>query len=225
MNEFYAELYNNTDSRKRIIAYNVFVAILLVYHASLFFVIKSDDITSRYEIETITISFEETSYFTNETRTVDDGDREIIEFSIPGEQFDAHNGLGMLKIDISYQETSGQIADPCDTVSVELTPNEVLADWTNEDNILSEMSDDCSTISLLLHVFPEYTSEALEVRSDDSDYWESVWTDYTYGKGVFELEVEVSTNQPPTSPIPTVSDDDEEVNINIEAIFFNVNVD
>lgn len=225
MNEFYSDLYKNDASRKRIILYNAFVVILLVYHATLFFVVKSDEISSRNDIGTLSISFEESSFIINESRTVGDGERDIIEFSIPSEEFVEFNGLGMLRIDVSYEETSGQISDPCDTISIDLTPNEVLADWNNDGNILSEMSDDCSTMTLILYVFPNYSPEQYEVESDDADYWEDLWTDRVYGDGVFELEVEVSANQPPTSPIPTVSDDDEEVNISIEAIFFNVNVE
>ena len=225
MNEFYMDLYKNGASRKRIIIYNIFIVILLVYHASLYYVVKADDIASRNEVGTLSITFEEYSFTASDSRTIDDGEREIIDISIPDEQFANYSGLGMLKIEVSYEETSGQIADPCDTISVDLTPNEVLADWNNEGNILSEMSDDCSTMTLILYVFPDYSSEQFEVESDDQEYWENQWTDRMYGNGIFELEVEVSSNQPPASPIPTISDDDEEVNINIEAVFFTVNVE
>ena len=128
----------------------------------------------------------------------------------------------MLYVNISYTETSGEIADPCDTVSADLTPTGATADWNNPNNDLSGVSSDCETISLVLHIFPEYSGDNYNVIGGTEQNWINSWTDSSHGEGTFNLEVEVIVNEPVTSGIPTVSDTDEEVTVTWEAVFFDV---
>ena len=141
------------------------------------------------------------------------------------QMFNQNNGMGILLINITYTESSGEIADPCDTISVDLIPNSVSADWNNENNILTGTSDDCSSISLQLMGFPGYNGQPVQQMGQSSDYWESEYTDQSYGNGDFELGIEVNVNRPPAQPIPTVDDNDEEVFVTWKAVFFSVTVE
>ena len=86
----------------------------------------------------------------------------------------------------------------------------------------SGVSSDCETISLVLHIFPEYSGDNYNVIGGTEQNWINSWTDSSHGEGTFNLEVEVIVNEPVTSGIPTVSDTDEEVTVTWEAVFFDV---
>ena len=129
-----------------------------------------------------------------------------------------------MRITVSYAETSGEFADPCDTVSADLALTEVSADWNNANNVLSGVSSDCENIALTLYVYPEYDGQPKEGTGLDASHWSDAWSDSSYGQGIFELDVEVLVNEPPTSGIPTVSDTNEEVDVTWEAVFYDVSV-
>ena len=87
------------------------------------------------------------------------------------------------------------------------------------------VSSDCETISLMVHIFPEYTGNSYESIGQNQQYYIGMWTNPSHGEGTFNLEVEVIVNEPVTSGIPTVSDTDEEVTVTWEAVFFDVSVE
>jgi len=219
------DLLFNEESKQRVSIFVAFCMVLAVYHATVFWVIMDDDIAAKDTMEMFSISFDTNSNLHEETRTIDDGDREVLMFEVPTAMFDDHDGFGVLYININYQETSGQIGDSCDTVAADLKPNSVQADWQDERNVLSGLSTDCSTISLALTVFPEYTGNQTQVADMSAEHWASQWTNDAHGRGMFELQIEVDASQPTGSVLPTVSDDDEEVTVSWEAVFFNVVVE
>ncbi|MEC7688505.1 MAG: hypothetical protein VX514_05610 [Candidatus Thermoplasmatota archaeon] len=205
------------------IFFSVLVVVLL-YHATVFFVIMGDEISVKDKEKSFTISFQEIENEDIDTRTIDNGDREVIELEIEEDSLSGYDGFGVLFVDIEYGETSGQFADPCDSVSADISPNGVNADWDNENNVLAGTSSSCETISLIVYVFPEYNSTTKNVTGENLEYWESLWQNSSYGIGTFHLEVEVNVNQPPTAGIPTIQDDDEEVTISWRSIYFTSDV-
>lgn len=219
------DLLFNEESKQRVSIFIAFCMVLAVYHATVFWVFMDDDIASKDTIEMFSVSFDTNTHIHEEVRTIDDGDREVLSFEVSTAMFDDHDGFGVLYININYQETSGQIGDSCDTVAADLKPNSVQADWQDERNVLSGLSTDCSTISLALTVFPEYTGNQTQVADMSAEHWASQWTNDAHGRGMFELQIEVDASQPTGSVLPTVSDDDEEVTVSWEAVFFNVVVE
>ncbi|MBH35228.1 MAG: hypothetical protein CMB74_07265 [Euryarchaeota archaeon] len=219
------DLLFNEESKQRVSIFVAFCMVLAVYHATVFWVIMDDDIAAKDTMEMFSVSFDTNTHLHEEVRTIDDGDREVLSFEVPTAMFDDHDGFGVLYININYQETSGQIGDSCDTVAADLKPNSVQADWQDERNVLSGLSTDCSTISLALTVFPEYTGNQTQVADMSAEHWASQWTNDAHGRGMFELQIEVDASQPTGSVLPTVSDDDEEVTVSWEAVFFDVVVE
>ena len=219
------DLLFNEESKQRVSIFVAFCMVLAVYHATVFWVIMDDDIAAKDTMEMFSVSFDTNTHLHEEVRTIDDGDREVLSFEVPTAMFDDHDGFGVLYININYQETSGQIGDSCDPVAADLKPNSVQADWQDERNVLSGLSTDCSTISLALTVFPQYTGNQTQVTDMSAEHWASQWTNDAHGRGMFELQIEVDASQPTGSVLPTVSDDDEEVTVSWEAVFFDVVVE
>jgi len=220
----FKDLFATRKSKRNLSVFYVFAVALLIYQGSVFLVIKADDISSKNLLQDYQIDFYEFSETFDDSRVVNDGDREIIQFSPQDSLFEEYNGLGMIYLSISYTESSGEFLDQCDTISVDLIPNNVNADWNNENNILTGTSDDCSGISLQLMVFPEYDGQGYTAYGNSEIYWESLWSNSDYGNGAFELGIEVNVNQ--ADPVlPTAQDDDEEVFITWEAVFFGVSVE
>lgn len=219
------DIFSEKGSRKVLSIYWTFLVVILIYHATVFWVILQDDIQSKYDKPTFSIEFEEISEISTESRTINDGEEIVIPYNAQPDLFASHSGFGMLYVNISYTETSGEIADPCDTVSADLAPTGANADWNNPNNELSGVSSDCETISLRVHIFPEYTGNSYESIGQNQQYYLGMWTNPSHGEGTFNLEVEVIVNEPVTSGIPTVSDTDEEVTVTWEAVFFDVSVE
>ena len=224
-NNIIKDMLSDKGSRKVLTIYWTFLVVILIYHATVFWVIMQDDIQSKDDQPSFSIAFEEFSEISTESRTINDGEEAVIQYIAQPEMFDSHNGFGMLYVNISYTETSGEFADPCDTVSADLTPTGANADWNNPNNNLSGVSSDCETISLVLHVFPEYSGINYNANGGNEQYWIDMWTNPSHGEGTFNLEVEVIVNEPVTSGIPTVSDTDEEVTVTWEAMFFDVSAE
>ena len=219
------DLFSDKSTRNKLSIFYVFAVALLIYQGSVFFVIKADDIGSKSDIPTFTISFIESDESFDDSRVVIDEAREVITYNPSEEMFSTNNGMGLLMINVTYDETSNEIGDTCDTVSVDLVPNGVPADWNNENNILTGTSDDCSEINLQLMIFPGYNGQTIQQTGQDSNYWESVWTDQSYGNGDFELGIEVNVNQPPGQFVPGIQDENEEVFVTWKAVFFGVAVE
>ncbi len=223
-NNIFVDLRSDKRALKHISIFFSVLIVVLLYHATVFFVIMGDDISIKDIEKSFMISFQEVENEDIDTRTIDNGDREVIELEIVEGSFDEYDGFGILYIDIEYGETSGQFADPCDSVSADISPTGVNADWQNENNVLAGTSSNCEIISLVVYVFPEYNSSTQNVTGENKEYWELLWENSTYGIGTFHLEVEVNVNQPVTSGIPTIQDDDEEVTITWRSVFFTNNV-
>ena len=218
------DLFSGHGSRRNLTVYLTVLAVGLLYHASVFWFIMGDEIQAKDEQITYAIEFEESSEPFSESRTINDGEKETLEFTAPSDLFSSKSGFGLLTIIISYTETSGEFNDPCDTVSADLTLTDVSADWNNANNELSGVSSDCETIVLTLYVYPEYDGQPKEAAGKDASYWIDAWSDSTYGQGIFELDIKVIVNEPITSGIPTVSDTNEEVDVTWNAVFYDVSV-
>ena len=219
------DIFADKSVRNKLSIFYTFAIALMIYQGAVFFVIKGDDISSKGDIPNFTISFTESSESFEDSRIVNDESREIIVYTPSESMFSTNNGMGMLMINVTYGETSGEIGDPCDTVSVDLVPNSVAADWNNENNVLTGTSDDCSEISLQLMVFPGYNGLPTQQIGMDSTHWQNIWTDQSYGNGDFELGMEVNVNQPPGQFAPTIQDNDEEVFVTWKSVFFTVAVE
>ena len=219
------DIFSDKSTRNKLSIFYVFAVALLIYQGSVFFVIKADDIGSKSDIPTFEISFIESDESFDDSRVVIDEAREVITYNPSEEMFSTNNGMGLLMINVTYAESSGENLDPCDTVSVDLVPNSVPADWNNENNILTGTSDDCSEINLQLMIFPGYDGQTIEQTGQDSNHWQSVWTDQSYGNGDFELGIEVNVNQPPGQIVPGIQDENEEVFVTWKAVFFGVSVE
>ena len=219
------DLFSDKSTRTKLSIFYVFAVVLLIYQGSVFFLIKADDISSKADIPTFEISFTESFESFDDSRVVNDETREIIKYTPSETMFSTNNGMGMLFIDVTYDESSGEFQDRCDTVSVDLIPNSVPAEWNNENNILTGTSDDCSEINLQLMIFPGYDGQSIEQTGQDSNYWQSVWTNQSFGNGDFELGIEVNVNQPPGQFAPTIQDNDEEVFVTWRSVFFSVVVE
>lgn len=219
-----SDLFSSDGSRRNISVYLVVLVVALLYHASVYWFILGSEIQAKDVQINYTIEFEESSELFSDSRTINDGEKETLEFTASADFFDSKSGFGLLRITISYAETSGEFADPCDTVSADLVLTDVSADWNNANNVLSGVSSDCETIALTLYVYPEYDGQPKEGTGLDASHWSDAWSDSSYGQGIFELDVEVLVNEPPTSGIPTVSDTNEEVEVTWEAVFYDVSV-
>lgn len=219
------DLFSDSKATRNLSALYVFIAVVLLYHASVFFFIMGEEIRTKSEIDQFSITFDESIYQNQDTRTIDDNDREVISFEIPNTMYSEHSGMAMLLVSISYSETSGQFADPCDTVTADISPTGAIADWQNENNVLSGVSSDCENIELSVFVYPSYNNSTQQQSGEYQAYWEEKWSDSSHGSGVFHLEVEVNVEEPATSIVPTVQDDDEEVTITWNMIFFDVSVE
>ena len=220
-----SDLFSHDGSRRNLSVYLAVLAVGLLYHASVFWFIMGEEIQAKDDEMSYTIVFEESSESFSDSRTIEDGEKETLTFMAPDELFNANSGFGRLTITISYTETSGEFADPCDTVSADLTLTDVPADWSNGNNELSGVSSDCETILLTLYVYPGYDGQSKNVTGMDASHWSDEWSDDSYGQGTFELDIEVIVNEPATSGIPTVSDTDEEVEVSWDAVFFDVSVE
>jgi hypothetical protein len=218
------DLFVDSRSKRNLSIFYAFGMALLIYQAAVFHVFKIDEIESKHDIDSFELNFVESSESVDESRTVDDGEREVVTYDVSESMFQSNSGMGLLLINVAYGETSGEIADPCDTVTVDLVPNQVPADWNNVANVLTGTSDNCESISLQLMVFPEYSGSTTTVEGGTQQQWIQAWTNPDYGNGEFELGIEVNVNAPITSGIPTVQDSDEEVTITWEAVFFEVSV-
>tara|TARA_B100001113_G_C21106214_1_gene621013 strand:+ start:1435 stop:2136 length:702 start_codon:yes stop_codon:yes gene_type:complete len=217
-------LIKEDDSGRAFALLSTILVIGLAFHAYTFFVIKEDDILNKYTLPSYSITFEENELQNSDSMLIANGETDTFQLSrdIIGE-----NSTGMMAkivFTISYEETSGQIADPCDEVHAQIPPNGLIADWQNTENVLSDSNDNCDTMTLTIYVYPGYSGETMEEVGNTEEHWENMWSNQTYGSGVLQLEISVETNQAPASFLPGSSDDNEEVNIEWTVFFFTVNV-
>jgi hypothetical protein len=213
------------DSGKAFALLATIVVLGLAFHAYSFMVVKENDILSKYNIQEYSISFEESSLQDSDSVLIGDGGTETIQFSRDMINVNMSQMMAQITFTITYEETSGQLADPCDEVLVNIPPNGFVADWQNTANELSDSSDDCETMTLTVFVYPGYNGEAITEEGESKEYWETMWTNGTYGSGVLSLEISVDTNQPPGSILPGATDDNEEINVQWEVTLFEANIE
>ena len=217
-------LFEEPSSKPKLITFFAVVMVIVAYNASVFFVIRADDIAQKDLTPTFEISFSEKTYGQDETITVGDGETQTVTYTAPDEVMQNHSGFGYLKIILTYDETSGEFADPCDTVLADISPTGATAQWSDEGNVLSDGDSDCNAIELFVLVYPAYSGASSVERGKSVVEWEDELSDATHGAGIFSIDIEVQVNEPPTSGLPTVADDGETVAVAIEAVFFDVQV-
>jgi hypothetical protein len=218
-------LFKEDDSGRKFALLSAIIVVGLAFHGYMFFVVKENDIQNKYTIPSFSIDFEETSVQESDSLLIGNGETEVYSFSRELIGVNSSSMMARITFTITYEETSGQIADPCDEVLVNIPPNGFVADWQNAANDLSDSSDDCETMTLTVFVYPEYNGEAMTERGQSMEYWETMWTNGTYGSGVLSLEISVDTNQPPGSILPGATDDNEEINVQWEVTLFEANIE
>ena len=218
-------LFKEDDSGRKFALLSTIIVVGLAFHGYMFFVVKENDIQNKYSIPSFSINFEETVVQDSDSLLIGNGETEVYSFSRELIGVNSSSMLARITFTINYEETSGQIADPCDEVLVNIPPNGFVADWQNAANDLSDSSDDCETMTLTVFVYPGYNGEDITEEGQSKEYWETMWTNSTYGSGVLSLEISVDTNQPPGSILPGATDDNEEINVQWEVTLFEANIE
>ena len=218
-------LFKEDDSGRKFALLSAIIVVGLAFHGYMFFVVKENDIQNKYSIPSFSINFEETVVQDSDSLLIGNGETEVYSFSRELIGVNSSSMMAQITFTITYEETSGQLADPCDEVLVNIPPNGFVADWQNAANKLSDSSDDCETMTLTVFVYPGYNGEAMTEQGQSKEYWETMWTNGTYGSGVLSLEISVDTNQPPGSILPGATDDNEEINVQWEVTLFEANIE
>ena len=207
-----ALVFSDEDSRVYIFAVLVAFLLTAAYQTSVFFYFKSEEIIGKYDVPSWDVSFESVDLNEEETQIIADGTISSYFLEIDESKIVSNSYVGFLNIVVSYEETSGNFADPCDFVSVNLRPEGILAEWDNESNSLSGSSDQCTDILLFVQIYPSFDGSNVTVVSDTIDEALDHWSNETYGMGELNLEVEVNTQQR-VEGLPTQQDTDEAVTV------------
>ena len=205
-------VFSDEDSRPYIFAVLAVFLLTSAYQTSVFYYFKSEEIIGKYDVPTWDVSFESSDLSEEETQIVADGTTASYFLDIDDSKIMENSYVGLLNIVVSYEETSGNFADPCDFVSVNLRPEGILAQWDNQSNILSGSSDQCTDILLFVQIYPSFDGSNVTVESETIDEALSHWSNETYGRGELNLEVEVNTQQR-VEGLPTQQDTDEAVTV------------
>jgi hypothetical protein len=216
------DIFSEDAPKRTIFALYGVIVLLMSYHALVYFVLDSEKIMSRNDVQEYTVEFLENASVTSESRVVLDDEPETLEFTVDENLYNSFNGFGYLEVTVSYAETGGIVGGPCDSVSVDIPPNGASADWQHPSNILAGTSDDCSDINLYILVYPEYNNFTQIVAGGSSDNIVSQWTNNEHGSGTFTININVDSTS--SAPPPAPQDNDEEVSVTWSAYFFNVNV-
>ena len=209
---YFSLVFSDPDSRRYIFAVLAMFLLTSAYQTSVFYYFKSDEIIGKYDVPSWDVSFESVELNEEETQIIADGTISSYFLEIDDSKIMANSYVGFLNIVVSYEETSGNFADPCDFVSVNLRPEGILAEWDNESNSLSGSSDQCSDILLFVQIYPSFDQSNVTVVSETIDEALDQWSNETYGKGELNLEVEVNTQQR-VEGLPTQQDTDEAVTV------------
>ena len=209
---YFSLIFSDTDSRRYIFAVLAMFLLTSAYQTSVFYYFKSEEIIGKYDVPSWDISFESVDLNEEETQIIADGTISSYFLEIDESKIMSNSYVGFLNIVVSYEETSGNFADPCDFVSVNLRPEGILAEWDNESNSLSGSSDQCTDILLFVQIYPSFDGSNVTVVSDTIDEALDHWSNETYGMGELNLEVEVNTQQR-VEGLPTQQDTDEAVTV------------
>ena len=209
---YFSLIFSDTDSRRYIFAVLAMFLLTSAYQTSVFYYFKSEEIIGKYDVPSWDVSFESVDLNEEETQIIADGTISSYFLEIDESKIMSNSYVGFLNIVVSYEETSGNFADPCDFVSVNLRPEGILAEWDNESNSLSGSSDQCTAILLFVQIYPSFDGSNVTVVSDTIDEALAHWSNETYGMGELNLEVEVNTQQR-VEGLPTQQDTDEAVTV------------
>ena len=209
---YFLLIFSDSDSRRYIFAVLAMFLLTSAYQTSVFYYFKSEEIIGKYDVPSWDVSFESVDLNEEETQIIADGTISSYFLEIDDSKIMADSYVGFLNIVVSYEETSGNFADPCDFVSVNLRPEGILAEWDNESNSLSGSSDQCTDILLFVQIYPSFDGSNVTVVSDTIDDALAHWSNETYGRGELNLEVEVNTQQR-VEGLPTQQDTDEAVTV------------
>ena len=191
----------------------------ITYHAAVFFHFKSDEIKLKNTVPDWNVLFNESIIESDETQIIADSTKSSFYLEVSEDFLGKGNFVGLLLIEVLYEETSGNIGDPCDFVSANLRPEGALAQWENENNTLSGSSDGCETITLFLQIYPNFDGNNKTESGNNKEQALDPWTNSSFGFGEFNLEVEVNT-QELVSGLPTQSDDNEEITVQWNLVTF-----
>ena len=205
-------VFSDEDSRPYIFAVLAVFLLTSAYQTSVFYYFKTEEIIGKYDVPTWDVSFESSDLSEEETQIVADGTTASYFLDIDDSKIMENSYVGLLNVVVSYEETSGNFADPCDFVSVNLRPEGILAQWDNQSNVLSGSSDQCTDILLFVQIYPSFDGSNVTVESETIDEALAHWSNETYGRGELNLEVEVNTQQR-VEGLPTQQDTDEAVTV------------
>ena len=118
---------------------------------------------------------------------------------------------------LSYTETSGTPLDPTDSVFGNIIRNDLNAQWDDDNNSLSDSSNDGSQINLDIRTYPSYDGQDTNTTGYNEIQVLEEWMLDGFGFGELQIEIEVETS---SSPIPGQNDNEEEVNIIVEIVTF-----
>ena len=205
-------VFSDEYSRPYIFAVLAVFLLTSAYQTSVFYYFKSEEIIGKYDVPTWDVSFESSDLSEEETQIVADGTTASYFLDIDDSKIMENSYVGLLNVVVSYEETSGNFADPCDFVSVNLRPEGIMAQWDNQSNVLSGSSDQCTDILLFVQIYPSFDGSNVTVESETIDEALAHWSNETYGRGELNLEVEVNTQQR-VEGLPTQQDTDEAVTV------------
>ena len=213
------EMISGRGGRVFSITTSIFIVFLLA-HASFFWSYGVDLVDEESFVHSWDISFTESVLSESETTSI--GDEETYDYAFSSEASTLDDRMiAAFRITVSYDETSGGVANPCDSVTAIIQPSEMSAQWTNGSTQVSGNSDDCSDIVMTIMVYPDYTSQNVNEQGVKEEDVLAKWTIQDYGLGSLVCRVSVDTTDSPASSIPLTSNDEsEEVTITWERIEF-----
>ncbi len=161
------------------------------------------------------VTFDEVIITQTDTVVVADGDTEIRTFTIDETLLDDGYRIGSFRMTITYGETSGVPGDPVDSVFTTIPQSDMNAQWSDENNSLSDSSSDGSDIDLMLRAYPDYDGQMKNITGFNEIQVLENWNMDGYGIGELQIEISVETQS-----MPFVADNEEEVTITLEIITF-----
>lgn len=161
------------------------------------------------------VTFEEVIITQTDTVVVADGATEVRTFTIDESLLEDGYRVGSFRMTITYGETSGVPGDPVDSVFTTIPQSDMDAQWSDENNSLSDSSSDGSDIDLMLRAYPDYDGQMRNITGYNEIQVLENWNMDGYGIGELQIEISVETQS-----MPFVTDNEEEVTITLEIITF-----
>jgi hypothetical protein len=209
------DLFDNSIANKISSAIVVFFVVFMWFNSANLFA-NNDAIRSVIDGDTDwEVSFNESIITKTDSVIVADGDSEIILFDIPLSELDEGYRVGLFRITVTYSETSNIPGDPSDSVFATVIQNDIVAQWDDDNNTLSDSSNDGSQIDLNLLAYPDYDGVALNVSGYNEIQVLDSWVLNGHGLGEIEIEVGVET-----AAWPGTQDNNEEVTVTLEIVTF-----